>query len=84
MLIVDTGPLVAFLNRNDPDHERCAESLESYDGDLLVMPYVLTECCYPVGKYLGAEAEVNLVESVVGGDLVQVFPDARDMARIAE
>jgi predicted nucleic acid-binding protein len=84
MLIVDPGPLVAFLNRNDPDHERCAELLESYDGDLLVTPYVLTECCYLVGKYLGAEAEVNLVESVVGGDLVQVFPDARDMARIAE
>ncbi|MDT0320942.1 hypothetical protein [Streptomyces millisiae] len=33
MLIVDSGPLVAFLNRNDPDHERCAELLESYDGD---------------------------------------------------
>lgn len=84
MLIVDSGPLVALVNRNDPDHERCAELLESYDGDLLVTPYVLTECCYLVGKYLGAEAEVNLVESVVGGDLVQLLPDERDMARIAE
>jgi predicted nucleic acid-binding protein len=84
MLIVDSGPLVAFLNRNDPDHERCAELLESYDGDLLLTPYVLTECCYLIGKYLGPEAEINLVESVIGGDLVQVFPDERDMARIAE
>jgi uncharacterized protein len=25
MLIVDTGPLVAYLNRKDPDHVRCAE-----------------------------------------------------------
>ena len=84
MLIVDSGPLVAYLNRNDPDHDRCAELLESHDGDLLVTPYVLTECCYLVEKYLGPEAEINLVESVVGGDLVQAFPDERDMARIAE
>jgi predicted nucleic acid-binding protein len=74
MLIADSGPLV----------ERCSRLLESYDGDLLVTPYVLTESCYLVGKYLGAEAEINLVESVVGGDLVQMFPDERDMARIAQ
>jgi hypothetical protein len=24
MLIVDAGPLVAYLNRNDRDHDRCA------------------------------------------------------------
>ncbi|WP_306320509.1 MULTISPECIES: type II toxin-antitoxin system VapC family toxin [unclassified Streptomyces] len=84
MLIVDTGPLVAFLNRNDPDHERCADLLESYDGELLVTPYVLTECCYLVGKYVGADAEINLIESVAGGDLTQVFPDGEDMARIVE
>lgn len=83
MLIVDTGPLVAFLNRNDPDHDRCAELLESYDGDLLITPYVLTENRYLVGKYPGAEAEINLVESVHGGDLVQVCPEADDLARIA-
>lgn len=84
MLIVDSGPLVAFLNRNDPDHERCAELLESYDGDLLITPYVLTESCYLVEKYLGAEAEINVVESAAGGDLVQMFPEDQDMARIAE
>jgi predicted nucleic acid-binding protein len=45
---------------------------------------VLTECCYLVEKYLGSQAEINLVDSVVGGDLTQVFPDQRDLARIAE
>lgn len=39
MLIVDTGPLVAYLNRNDPDHVRCAELLESRTDDLLVTPW---------------------------------------------
>lgn len=76
MLIVDTGPLVAFLNRNDPDHERCADLLESYDGELLVTPYVLTECCYLVGKYVGADAEINLIDSVASGDHPQAPPGA--------
>ena len=63
MLIVDTGPLVAYLNRNDPDHVRCAELLESRTDDLLVTPYVVTETCYLVGKYVGAAAEINFVEA---------------------
>jgi hypothetical protein len=30
MLIADTGPLVAYRNRNDRDHERCAALLDSH------------------------------------------------------
>jgi hypothetical protein len=71
MLIVDAGPLVAYLNGNDPDHVRCAELLESRTDDFLVTPYVVTETCYLVGKYVGAEAEINLVEALAMGDLVQ-------------
>jgi predicted nucleic acid-binding protein len=72
MLIVDTGPLVAYLNRNDPDHARCAALLESRTDDLLITPYVVTEACYLVAKYVGADAEINLVEALAGGDLSQV------------
>jgi uncharacterized protein len=83
MLIVDTGPLVAYLNRNDPDHERCAMLLESRTDDLLVTPYVVTEACYLVGKYVGAEAEINLVEALAAGDLKQIDIVAGDLIRIA-
>ena len=50
MLIVDTGPLVAYLNHKDSDHARYAALLESRTDDLLVTPYVVTEACYLVGK----------------------------------
>ena len=83
MLIVDTGPLVAYLNRNDPEHARCAELLESRTDDLLVTPYVVTEACYLVGKYVGAEAEINLVEALAAGDLKQIDIVAGDLIRIA-
>src|SRR5205814_8747869 len=84
MLIVDAGPLVAYLNRNDPDHGHCAALLESRTDDLLVTPYVVTEACYLVGKYVGAEAEINLVEALVGGDLGQVDIVASDLIRMVE
>jgi predicted nucleic acid-binding protein len=72
MLIVDTGPLVAYLNRNDPDHGRCAALLESRTDDLLVTPYVVTEACYLVGKYVGL--------MLAGGDLSQADIAASDLS----
>ena len=56
MLIVDTGPLVAYLNRNDSDHDRCANLLESRSDDFLLTPYVVTEACYLVSKFVCAAA----------------------------
>ena len=73
MLIVDTGPLVALLNRNDPDHESCADLLEYHDGELVITPYVLTEACYLLAKYVTPKAEVNLVEAVAGGKKTAVI-----------
>ena len=84
MLIVDTGPLVDYLNSNDPDHTRCAALLESRTDDLLVTPYVVTEACYLVGKYVGAGAEINIVEALAAGDLNQIETAPGDLTRMAE
>lgn len=84
MLLVDTGPLVAYLNRKDPDHQACSTLLASRTDDLLITPYVLAEACYLIEKYVGAEAEANLIEAVAAGDLCQVDIHAADLVRIAE
>jgi predicted nucleic acid-binding protein len=83
MLLVDTGPLLAYLNRNDPDHARCAALFDARSDELVVTPYVLTEACYLVAKYIGADAEINLVEAVAAADLSQAEITAADLARIA-
>jgi uncharacterized protein len=44
-------------------------------------PYVVTEACYLVGKYVGAVAEINLVEALVAGDLGQIDITAADLNR---
>lgn len=84
MLLVDTGPIVAYVNNRDPDHGRCAALLSSRTDDLLVTPYVMTEACYLVAKYVGSAAEVNLVEALAAGDLVQVDVTTADLVRMAE
>lgn len=84
MLLVDTGPLVAYLNRNDPHHAACTGMLEARTDELVVTPYVLTEACYLIGKYVGADAEVNLVDAVVAEDLSQAEVRTTDLGRAAE
>jgi uncharacterized protein len=84
MLIVDTGPLVAYLNRNDPDHSRCAALLASRTDELLVTPYVVTEACYLVGKYVGPAAEINLIEAIAAGDLSQADVTLADLVRMTD
>ena len=45
---------------------------------------MVTEACYLVGKYVGPDAEINLVEAVAAGDLRQVDIASADLARMAE
>jgi uncharacterized protein len=62
---------------------RAAPRCESRTDDLLVTPYVVTEACYLVGKYVGAAAEINLVEALAAGDLRQIDIGAGDLERMA-
>lgn len=45
-LIVDTGPLVAALDRDEPDHQRCRSLLDSFGEPLIVPAPVLVEVDY--------------------------------------
>src|SRR6266508_3473499 len=41
--LVDTGPLVAYVDRNDPMHEMVAASLDPFTGQLATTSAVITE-----------------------------------------
>lgn len=84
MLLVDAGPIIAYLNRNDPDHARCSELLSVRTDDLLLTPYVVTEACYLLAKYVGPAAEINLVHALAAGDLLQIDVTTADLDRMAQ
>ena len=72
MILLDTGPLVAAINRRDRQHQACRKLLESRAGELLVTPYVIAEVCWMVSSRIGATAEANVVDAVAADELRQV------------
>ena len=84
MILVDTSPILAALNRRDPEHARCRKVLDEHARQMLVTPYVVTEVCWLAGSRMGALAEANVIDAVAVGEFQQVdlLPD--DLVRISE
>lgn len=84
MILVDTGPLVAAINRRDPAHQVCRKLLDTRADDLLVTPYVIAEVCWMAASRIGATAEANIIDAVAAGELQQVTITDDELRRIAE
>ena len=48
MTLTDTGPLVALINRNDPNHERCLAAAKNLPAE----PLLTTWPCFTEAMYL--------------------------------
>jgi uncharacterized protein len=69
--LLDAGPLVAALNRRDPDHERCAVALAGFTGSLLTTGAIVTEAMH----FLSVVADGP---STLAGFLDEAQVDIRD------
>lgn len=84
VLVLDTGPIVAALDRDDPDHARCAGLLAGRHEDLVVPALVLVEVDYWVCRLGGVKAWVSFVEDVTAG-AYRIEPlTEQDLVRVAE
>ena len=54
-MLLDTGPLVAILHREDRHHRRCLEIFEAFRGLLLSTEAVLTEAMHLLGRVPGGQ-----------------------------
>ncbi|WP_216917736.1 type II toxin-antitoxin system VapC family toxin [Nocardia noduli] len=84
MIVCDTGPLVAVLNKNDADHQRCLDLLETHPGPLLVPSPVLAEVCYFLETRVGPQIEAAFLESIAANEIELVELTRTDLQRMAE
>ncbi len=56
--VVDTGPLVAFLDTRDPHHAWAAETFNRHALPLLTCEAVLSEACFVLGQAKGRQNAV--------------------------
>jgi predicted nucleic acid-binding protein len=83
-LIVDAGPLYAYVDADDAHHAACLELLETHPGPLLVPTLVVTEVAYLLGTRLGWEAEARFLGDLAGGALILEAVHAADLLRMVE
>ncbi|MCA1727124.1 MAG: PIN domain-containing protein [Actinobacteria bacterium] len=83
-LIVDAGPLYAYVDRNDRSHHASLELLETDPGPLLVPQLVVTEVAYLIAERIGTEAEARFLGDLAAGNLIAEPVMPGDWIRIAE
>lgn len=83
-MIVDAGPLYAYVDADDRHHEACLDLLQGHPGPLLVPALVITEVCHLLATRLGARAEVLFLGDLASGVLTVAPPEPADWLRIAE
>ena len=82
MAVVDTGPLVALLDRSDRAHDACRDELANLEGRRLVTSLaVLTEACYLLG--LSNRAQQAALAFVAAGAVELAKLGAADVAMAA-
>ncbi|MFE3441496.1 type II toxin-antitoxin system VapC family toxin [Nocardia sp. NPDC059180] len=83
-LVVDAGPLYAYVDADDAHHEACLDLLQTHRGPLVVPTLVITEAAYLISTRLGTDAEVRFLGDLAEG-LFAIEPvHAADWLRIAE
>ncbi|MGI8935056.1 MAG: type II toxin-antitoxin system VapC family toxin [Phormidesmis sp.] len=61
-IILDTGPLVAFIDRRDDFHEWSDRTFKTVQQPLTTCEPVITEACFPLSKIRAAqEAVMSLI-----------------------
>lgn len=82
--LLDTGPLIAVVDRDDKHHASCVRLLEELEGPLLLPSTVLVEAGWTINKHMGAAVHAQFLDLVTEEfELVDLRPaDVRRMAEL--
>jgi predicted nucleic acid-binding protein len=83
-ILIDAGPLYAYVDADDDDHEECLALLKRHPGPLAVPVLVIPEVVYFVRTRLGTDPEVRLLADIARRTFVTVPVENGDWVRVAE
>lgn len=83
-VVVDTGALYAMADQDDAWHARVKACLETLRARWIVPVTVLPEACYLLSKFLGPDAEIQLVNSVRTGEFHLESLVVQDLLRCSD
>lgn len=83
-LVLDTGPLLAALDTDDPHHARCVELITGAGEDLTVPCFVLVEIDYWLRKAGRVSVWQAFVDDVGTGSYRVHYPSDGELTRAAE
>lgn len=83
-MIVDAGPLYAYVDSTDRHHRTCVDLLESHPGILRVPMLVITEAAHLIRTRIGTRAEIAFLGDLASGALVAEPVEPGDWIAIAE
>lgn len=69
MILTDAGPLIALLDRGDPDHASCVRALDLVSLPLVTTWPAFTEAMYLLGASTGYAAQAALWQLMQSGQL---------------
>jgi predicted nucleic acid-binding protein len=81
--LIDAGPLIAVINRNDDRHAECAALLRRLDCPFYTTLPVVTEAMYLLARYTGLNGQAALWRMLLRGDLILEHPTQMDLERMA-
>jgi predicted nucleic acid-binding protein len=82
---MDSGVIVALLDRSERQHEACVEAVETIAAPLVTCEAVIAESCYLLRRLKGAAAAV--LENVASGVFqipLQLSRDCRSVQQILQ
>lgn len=85
MILTDTGPLVALIDRKDPNHAACVEAMRYLPASPLATTWpCFTEAMYLLHRAGGYPAQNALWRLLHGGRLIlhELNADARDRMEV--
>jgi predicted nucleic acid-binding protein len=83
-LVLDTGPIVAALDRRDRDHGACSELFRRSNGRRVVAAPVLVEVDHLLSGQVGAEGFPALLGTIEWGELDVIELTKPDYTRVRE